>query len=170
MRQLYLVRHAKAAADRGVDDHDRPLAASGRAAATRVGAQLAQLGVRPSLILCSSSRRTVETLERLRAELAVEPAVSIERELYLASAAALLARVARVDAREPAVLLLGHNPGIADVARALVGTGERSAIARLAAQFPPGACAALRFEVASWRGLSPGVGTLTGFAAPQDLS
>ena len=65
--------------------------------------------------------------------------------------------------------MLAHNPGIGNLARALAGEGDRTAIARLAAQFPPGACASFRFELASWGGLSPGGGRLTEFTIPQDV-
>jgi phosphohistidine phosphatase len=169
MKRLFLLRHAKARADQRVADHDRPLAKNGVEAAARIGAHLARSGAEPSLILCSSSRRAVETLDRIRAALPGEPEVSIERELYLATPSALLARVARVDAREAAVLVLAHNPGIGELARALAGDGDRAGLARLAAQFPPGACASFHFELASWGGLSLGAGRLTGFAIPQDM-
>lgn len=170
MRQLFLVRHARARASPGIDDHERPLEAGGLAAATQIGAHLARRGAVPSLILCSSSRRAVETLDRLRAELPDEPAVQIERRLYMAQASLLLARLAGVADREGAVLLVGHNPGIEDLARGLVGNGDRQAIGRLRAQFPPAACAAFRFELASWRELALGGGHLVEFTTPRDLA
>jgi phosphohistidine phosphatase len=170
MKELFLLRHAKASTDPRVADHDRPLTKSGVEAAARIGAHLARSGADPSLILCSSSRRAVETLDRIRAALPGEPEVTIERELYLAAPSALLARVARVDAREAAVLVLAHNPGIGELARALAGDGDRAGLARLAAQFPPGACASFHFELARWGGLALGAGRLTGFAIPQDMN
>jgi phosphohistidine phosphatase len=76
MKTLYLLRHAKSDwGDPGLDDHDRPLAARGARAAAVVGVHFAQQGYRPSLVLCSSARRTRQTLESLLPHLSGEPEV-----------------------------------------------------------------------------------------------
>jgi phosphohistidine phosphatase len=170
MKELLLLRHAKALAPDGADDYDRPLAPSGLADARRVGAHLASRGFEPSRILCSSAQRAVETLNGLREQLGGRPQLRIERELYLASAPQILSRLARLSERDDTVLVLGHNPGIEDLARALAGAGDRAALRRMAAQFPPAACAALEFDLNGWGDLALGGGRLAAFTTPRDVA
>ena len=132
MRTLLLLRHAKAVpvADGG-DDHDRALAERGHEQAKRMAAHLAAEGHAPALVLCSTSRRTRETLEHVRAHLPENARVEIERRLYLATPGTLLTRIhgAADDADE--LLLIGHNPGLEDLARGLTGAGGKKAMERL---------------------------------------
>ncbi|MBV9338789.1 MAG: histidine phosphatase family protein, partial [Solirubrobacterales bacterium] len=63
-RQLYVLRHAKSSWDDPMlDDHDRPLAPRGRKAAKLIGEHIQKAGIEPDQVLCSSSRRTRETLD-----------------------------------------------------------------------------------------------------------
>jgi phosphohistidine phosphatase len=133
-----------------------------------MGGHLAAHPETPSLILCSSARRAVETLEQLLPLLPESPRVRTERELYLASDAKLLSELSRVDDREYRVLLLAHNPGLQELACSLAGAGDASLIRRLERNFPSAACAALRFA-GSWRELRAGAARLTGFSTPEDL-
>jgi phosphohistidine phosphatase len=167
MRHVYLLRHAKSSwKARGVPDHDRPLAPRGRRASKAMARHLLEQGIEPELVLCSTARRARETLERL------EPAVGasvvrFERELYGASAEALLDRLRRVEDAVGSVLLIGHNPGTQmlalDLARSTAGSRE------LEAKFPTAALATLEFPGRSWRELAPGTAELTAFVRPRDL-
>ena len=163
IRRLLLVRHAHAAA--GPDDHERPLDARGRREAAWLADVVAELAEPPSLALCSTARRTRETLEVLRAGLRPAPRVALVDGLYSATARQLLERV-RAEEDEPGVLLVGHNPAIGELASALAGRGEAEALARLREKFPPGALAVLAFSAARWSELEPGAGRLEGFAVP----
>jgi phosphohistidine phosphatase len=162
-RRLVLVRHAHAAA--GPDDHERPLDARGRREAAWLAEVVSRLAEPPSLALCSTARRTRETLEALRAGLQPPPRVSLEHELYGASAEQLLERI-RAEDDEPGVLVVGHNPAIGELASALAGRGKADALARLREKFPPGALAVLAFAARDWSGLRPGAGRLEEFAVP----
>ena len=89
--RLLLLRHAKSSwDDAGLADHDRPLAKRGRRAAERVGAYLRTSDLLPDLVLCSSARRTQETLELLALG---DREVRIEEGLYGAVEHELLDRV-----------------------------------------------------------------------------
>ena len=169
MKTLYLLRHAKSDwGDPSLDDCDRPLAARGERAAAVMGVHFAQQGYHPSLVLCSSARRTRQTLESLLPHLPGDPEVLFEEGIYLASRGQLLARVQEIDDGQPRVLLIGHNPGIADLARNLAGSGERDALRRLA-RFPTAASAVCEFDLERWRDLAPESGRLVAYAAPKDL-
>jgi phosphohistidine phosphatase len=170
MKTLYLLRHAKSDwGDPGLDDHDRPLAGRGERAAAVVGVHFAQQDYQPSLVLCSSARRTRQTLESIIAHLPGDPELVVEERIYLASGARLLTRVQEIDDSQSQVLLIGHNPGIADLARTLAGRGERASLRRLAARFPTAASAACEFDLEHWRDLAPGSGRLLAYATPKDL-
>jgi len=169
-RRLLLLRHAKS--DWGEppeDDHERPLARRGRQAARRVGEELARLRIEPEQILCSSARRTRETLELVRPHLPETAAFSVDSRLYLASPEALLARIADVDDRVRTLLVVGHNPGLAELATRLAAGGDEQALARLRRKFPTGALADLRIEAARWRDLARLRGTLAAFVCPREL-
>lgn len=170
MKTLYLLRHAKSDwGSPGLDDHDRPLAARGERAAAVVGVHFAQQQYQPSLVLCSSARRTRQTLEALLPHLPGSPELVVEERIYLASSGQLLARLQEVDDGQTGVLLIGHNPGIAELAQALPGSGERASSRRLAARFPTGATAVSEFDLERWRDLAPGSGRLLSYATPKDL-
>ena len=170
MKTLYLLRHAKSDwGNPGLDDHDRPLAARGERAAAVMGVHFAQQQYQPSLVLCSSALRTRQTLEALLPHLPGQPELMVEEGIYLASCGRLLARVQELDDSQSGVLLIGHNPGIAELAQTLAGSGERASLRHLAARFPTAASAVCEFDLERWRDLSPGSGRLLSYATPKDL-
>ena len=170
MKNLYLLRHAKSDwGSPGLDDHDRPLAARGERAAAVMGVHFAQQQYQPSLVLCSSALRTRQTLEFLLPHLPGPPEPVVEERLYLASSGQLLARLQEVDDGQSGVLLIGHNPGIAELAHALPEKGERGSLRRLASRFPTAAAAVCEFDLERWRDLAPRSGRLLSYATPKDL-
>jgi phosphohistidine phosphatase len=131
-----------------------------------MGAHLVTEGLVPDLVLCSSARRTRETFERLGLG-AVE--IAFEDELYGAPGDALLARVRSVPEPVEDVLLIGHNPGVQDLAMALAGPDLGEGAVRLREKFPTGALAV--FEVqGSWSEFAPGRARLASFLVPRELT
>lgn len=168
MKTLLLLRHAKSSWNEpGQSDHERALTARGRRAAELVGVYLAQRGDPPSLVLCSTARRTLDTLEPLRQRLGV-PYEAV-RELYLAEPDTLLARLAQVDDREHGVLVIGHNPGLHELALLLARHGDAEARARLREGFPTAALAVLELAIERWDEIRAGCGTLVELRVPRDL-
>lgn len=166
-RRLLLLRHAKSGwDDPALSDHDRPLSARGRAAAPRIGAHMERAGYAPSLVLCSSSRRTQETFERLRPALPAAPALEVVPELYLASPGTLLSCIEAVVDTEAAVLVIAHNPGIAELASALSRRGPPALRRRLRHKYPTGALAVFDSSAPTWQGADY---ELVDFACPRDL-
>jgi phosphohistidine phosphatase len=161
--RLYLLRHAKSSwNEHGLADHDRPLAPRGRRAAKAIGRHLSDHGIEPELVLCSSAKRARETLERTRLTRA-----QIEPELYGAGAGALLARLHEVPRRVASVMLIGHNPGIQQLALRLARPGPE--LQPLEQKFPTAALATLALPRPDWRTLEPGTAELIGFVRPRDL-
>jgi phosphohistidine phosphatase len=158
---LLLLRHAKSSwDDPALADHDRPLAARGREAAKRIGARLRSDQTAVSLVLCSSARRARETLDLV----APPGRIEIEDELYAASADELLERLRQVPDDVPAVMLVGHNPAMHELA--VVLTPE--AAWRGVDKFPTGALATLAFT-GSWASLAPRRTELVTFLKPREL-
>ena len=169
-REFVLYRHAKAGMGRaGGSDHDRPLTGRGRRAAVAIAGALAARGAAPDLILCSTALRTRETLEPLLARLKPAPPVSMEPGLYLASAGALLARLRQLPADVHRVVLIGHNDGMAELARELATAGDPAAIAAMRTKYPTGAAACLRVTLDDWLQLGHVGAELLAFLRPRDL-
>ena len=167
---LYLLRHAKSSwLEAGLADRDRPLAPRGRKAARRIAGHLAAAEVPPALVLCSSAVRTRQTLDAILPALEGEPEVRVEDALYGAPAGSLLARLRTVPADVPSVLLIGHNPGIGDLATALAGEGDGAALRRLHEGYPTGALATLAIAEGAWAELADGGAELTDYVVPREL-
>jgi phosphohistidine phosphatase len=167
---LLLLRHAKSSwADPALADHDRPLAPRGTRAAERIAGHLRSEGIRPALLLCSSARRARDTLEALRPALGESPDVRIDEGLYGADATEILERLRTVDPDVASVLVVGHNPGLHDLAVGLAGDGDESALAQLRTKFPTGAMATLDLGASSWAQLAPGQAYLARVVLPRQL-
>jgi phosphohistidine phosphatase len=163
VRRLLLLRHAKSSWDEpGLDDHDRPLAPRGRKAGKRVAKELRRREIEVDLVLCSSAVRAQQTYELVAPALG-EAEIAIEPELYGASSARLLARLRALDDRTGSALLIGHNPGLQDLAVRLC-----PAATRIAEHFPTGALAVLEVD-GSWADLGPASVALESYVVPREL-
>ncbi len=120
----------------------------------------------PQLVLCSDARRARETLEGVLSGLGA-PEVRFEEGLYAASAQALLERMRSLPAGVDEAMLVGHNPGLADVLLLLAEPAELRERAR--AKVPTGALATLEAELASWSELEPGCARLVAFVVPREI-
>jgi phosphohistidine phosphatase len=163
VKRLYLLRHAKSSwSDPSLADEERPLAPRGRRAAKKLAKELRRRQIRPTLVLCSSSRRTQETLELIGPALG-DPAVEVEQGLYGAGSDGLLARLRAVSDSVGSVLVIGHNPGLQDLALRLAPGSQ------LRKKFPTGALAAFELDAESWSGLSKTEARLAAFVVPREL-
>jgi phosphohistidine phosphatase len=168
MKTLFLLRHAKSDREAGVEDFDRPLARRGREAAARMGAHMRTHDLRPDLILCSSAARASQTAALVLTELGSVP-IEHRRSLYLASAAGLLREARQTEDAVGSLMLVGHDPGMHNLAIALAGDGDADVLASLRAKLPTGALVHLAFDESSWRDVAEGEGLLKGFIRPRDL-
>lgn len=168
MHELHLLRHAKARAKSDLGDHERTLSRRGREAARRVGEHLpAAVGVL-NLALSSSAARTRETLDLVLAGFAVRPRLLIEDELYLADRDRLIARLSRLDEAATSVLLVGHDPGLHELAIALADPVSPRAAALAAGKFPTGARASFRID-SPWSALGLSRHQLADYVTPGSL-
>jgi phosphohistidine phosphatase len=168
MKTLLLLRHAKSSRDNPrLDDFDRPLAKRGREAAPEIGQFLRHAKLFPDLVLCSTARRTQETAELALAELGRDATVRMLDALYLAAPEQILKAIHGADAKTKTLLVIGHNPGMAQLANHLVAGGDNAAIRHLREKYPTAALAVFEADVDSWSKLNHG--NLTQFVTPKDL-
>ena len=145
---LMLLRHAKSSWDYPVADHDRPLSDRGRRDARAAGRLLAQRGWVPDLVLCSTAVRARQTWERALGGGAVARSLEHTRRVYAASAEQLLSLVSDVDPAVRVLLLVGHAPGLPDLADRLGRRPEpRPVWKRMDAKYPTAGLAVLAFPV-----------------------
>lgn len=164
-----LFRHAKSSwATAGQDDHDRPLNARGRRGAGLMAGWMLTQGWRPDLVLCSSAARTRETLAIMMQTLPVAATLT-EPSLYLASAERLQRRVMQVEDRHARVMIVAHNPGIEDLARALDRGGAADATGPHA-KYPTAAAAWFRCDAETWRSFFTADPRLVAFMTPAGLA
>ncbi|MDT8441912.1 MAG: histidine phosphatase family protein [Desulfuromonadales bacterium] len=164
MKQLILLRHAKSSwKDPTLDDFDRPLNKRGEAAAPVMGRRLAARRLRPEQIVCSPARRTRMTAERVAAALGV-PATAIEDrpELYAADLATLLACLRRLDDTWSTILLVGHNPGLTELANTLAPCRIDNIVTC--------GVVALGLPLTRWAELTPGCGRLLFYDDPKRIA
>src|SRR4051812_22296604 len=121
-RQLLLLRHAKSSWDNpALADFDRPLGPRGLKAAPLMGRELARRDWLPGLALVSPALRTRETWRLVSTELPARVAVDVAEPLFEATATDILAEVRQAITTVGCLLVLGHNPGLEDLARQLAG-------------------------------------------------
>ncbi len=174
--RLLLLRHAKSDWTNGgaIDDHARGLAPRGRKAAAAMARYLRTSGLEPDIVLCSTSVRTRETLKLIRPAFRNNPRIRFLRSLYLAEWKGLLTAIRKTPVGTGTVLLVGHNPGMEELALALARPPRtedgRRHVRRLRKKFPTAALAVLDFDGTAWAGILPQRGRLSAFVRPKDLS
>ncbi len=170
MRQLLLLRHAKSSwDDASLADHARPLNARGEAAAAAMRGAMRDLGLAPDIVLVSTARRALQTMELLE-PWDETPLVEPSDALYLASAVQLLGVLRGIAETARSVLLIGHNPGLHELAIMLAGTNapRSGPMQRLISAYPTAALA--EFSVpGAWPQLGKGGARLVRFLAPREL-
>ena len=170
MRQLLILRHAKSApSEAGLPDRERPLNDAGRRAAAAMRRAMRELGLAPDLVLVSSAKRTLETLDALE-PWDDTPLVEPMDELYLATAGRLLCALRGVAETVRGVLLIGHNPGLHELVTTLADPRavHGDALERAREGFPTMALA--EFSIAGpWSRLGAGGGRLTRLLTPRLL-
>lgn len=169
MKTLILLRHSKALAESGTGDHARGLSQRGLAEALRAGQAIGQAIV-PDFALVSDSRRTRETFDRVVQAAGRDIPHRFEPALYGADTSTIMALIADAPAERASLLVVGHNPGVGELARALAVAGERKLRKGLADGFPTSAFALIRLKGTEWARAAEG-GTLEQFvtvASPDD--
>jgi phosphohistidine phosphatase len=169
-KRLILLRHAKSAWPDGVDDINRPLADRGRRAAPLMGAYLAKRRLAPEVVLVSPARRTQDTWSLIRKLLPGVVGARTDDRIYEASADTMLAVLRETDASVSSLMIIGHNPGLEDLARLLLASRDGEHAERLLEKYPTAGLAVFDFDAADWAAIQPGKGRLKTFVTPKSLA
>jgi phosphohistidine phosphatase len=171
MRRLLLLRHAKAErSPPGGGDHERVLAPRGRADTKTLGAYLARHAFIPDRALVSTAARTRETWTLLAAAMGKTPPASFDERVYDSSPETILGAIKEAGPDTGTLLVIGHNPGLQELAAMLVASGDVEARERLGREFPTSALVVISFAVESWNGVHPRGGRLQHFLTPEWLA
>jgi phosphohistidine phosphatase len=158
--ELYLIRHG-IAADRGEawpDDAKRPLTQKGSARLRRTADALDALGVAFDQIVTSPLVRCRQTADVLAERLGAKASIAVSDALAPGGTTAQAIEELGKHARRKRIAIVGHEPGIGELAAKLVG-------ARSALEFKKGAVC--RIDVETLPPARPG--HLRWFATPKLL-
>ncbi len=165
MKRLILTRHAKSAWDDPLTpDHDRPLNDRGKAAAADLGQWLASRGYVPDKVLCSDATRTRATYSGIAPALPATTVLEVKPALYHAGPDVMLAVLQ--NAKADCVMMIGHNPGIAEFAERLVANKPSNPEFD---RYPTGATLVADFVIDSWTDLTWGKGVVDDFIVPREI-
>jgi phosphohistidine phosphatase len=168
MRRLLLLRHAKTErAEPGERDRDRKLTQRGRADAPVIGAYMARHGLVPDLVLVSPVTRAEETWALLATALAKPPPrVTKDERIYNAGPDTLIG-IIRETRNAHALLVVGHNPGLHDLAVGLIASGDVEARERVSEKLPTSGLVVIDLPFDDWSRLRPQAGRIERFVSPR---
>ena len=172
MRRLLLLRHAKTEIDApSGKDFDRQLDPRGLTDAAAMGAWLNRHPPLPDLVCVSTAARARQTWDLVAAELTdAQPVVAHLDELYGAGPAELLAVIRAAAVEDPALLMIvGHNPGLHELALGLIGIDDASGRKAIAGNLPTGSIVVIDFEIEDWNDVAFRAGKLVQFVSPKLL-
>ena len=135
-----------------------------------MGRYFRDAGLRPDLALVSPAKRAKETFRGLERGAGVTFTVDFVGKLYSADLRTLEEVVAEAPGDAKFLLLVGHNPGLAELAHVLAGHGSKAELARMRGNFPAPALAVIDFDVDVWQKARRGVGQLEHFVTRHALA
>lgn len=170
VKHLLLLRHGKSGwDDPSMRDFDRPLTPRGERASRAMGKLLRKLAGELQTVIVSPARRTVDTLAQVEAGYGAALRATTDERVYMASAATLLDVIHEFDPQTATAMIIGHNPGLEDLALDLAATGENGLRETLYAKFPTAALAVITLNNVDWESAGKNSGHLTHFIRPRDV-
>ena len=174
MRRLLLLRHAKTENDAPSGrDQDRRLDNRGRRDAAEIGGWIGRHPPFPGMVLVSHAIRAHQTWEvawEAMRDLVPEPQVELMPDLYGADPSQLLQIIRDASVADPKTLMLvGHNPGMHELALALAGSDDAAGRKALADNLPTSGLAVFDFEIDDWTDVAFRRGRLVLFVSPKLL-
>lgn len=167
--RLILLRHAKSAWPDGIADKKRPLSERGRKAAPAMGRYMEQEGLVPELVLVSTAERTQQTWLLVKQEFSRAPEARNLDAIYEAPSETLLSALRQVEAGRRCIAMIGHNPGMEDLAALLTGDGDAAARQAMAEKYPTAGLAVIDFDCSGWQEIGAATGRLERFVTPRSL-
>jgi phosphohistidine phosphatase len=161
MRTLYLLRHAKSSwKNDELADFERPLAGRGRKASETIGRFLKEKEITFDLVLCSPAVRARETTDLVLRSAKLRADVRYDERIYEATPGRLIDVISQIENEYKAVVLVGHNPGMAELLQVVTGQTE---------EFPTATLAKIVFKNSKWTEVATRKGTLEWVVRPRGL-
>lgn len=162
MRTLFILRHGEATPSQGVADRDRELTPAGLRAMQDLAAIIDSMENAPTIALCSPTMRTRQTYRAAAAGIPVQ----IYEDMYDATIERLMRFVHGIDDSHKSALLVGHNPGVHQLAAALSRAGDDKLRQSLATEFRPGTLAVVRARTLQWANFTPDLSEIIDLRVP----
>jgi len=170
MRRLLLFRHAKAErSEPGMEDRARRLVERGRKDAASIGAYMATHALTPDQVMTSPAARTQETWKFAAAAFKPAPTGAAVERLYDATPHQILDVIKQAPAGAQTLLIVGHNPGLHELAVMLVASGDIETREQMREKLPTSGLLIIDFAFDSWAKLHPQSGRLERFITPKSL-
>lgn len=170
MRRLYLFRHAKAESNEpGMEDRARTLVERGRKDAGKIGAYMATHALTPDRVVLSPAARTQETWKFMSAAMRPAPGAMTLEAIYDATPNDVLGAIMDTPASVHALMVVGHNPSLHELALMLIASGDIDARERLREKLPTAGLVIIDFAFDDWSKLHPQSGRLERFVTPKSL-
>lgn len=170
MRRLLLLRHSKAErSEPGTKDLSRVLIDRGRKDAAKIGIYMAAHALVPDRVILSPAARVQETWKYAAAALHPAPAAMTAERIYDATPHSILAVIKDTPASAHTLMVIGHNPGLHELALMLIAAGDVDARERLREKLPTSGLIIIDFAFDNWNKLHPQSGRLERFVSPKSL-
>ncbi|HEX5211997.1 MAG TPA: histidine phosphatase family protein [Pseudolabrys sp.] len=170
MRRLLLLRHAKAErSEPGTKDFARVLIDRGRKDAAKIGAYMAAHALIPDRVVLSPAARTQETWKYAAAAFQPAPAAMSAERIYDATPHTIFGAIKDTPASVHTLMMVGHNPGLHELALMLIASGDIDARERLREKLPTSGLVIVDFAFDNWGKLHPQSGRLERFVSPKTL-
>jgi phosphohistidine phosphatase len=170
MKTLTLLRHAKSSwHDHVPRDFDRPLNKRGRKAARTIGREMRDQGLAFDAVIASPAVRVIETLDDVAEGYGHGLDPSYDKRVYLASPSTLLDVIHEVGDETGTLLIVGHNPGLEQLALLLTSETANGLRSEVEVKYPTATIAEIRLPVTRWSEVARGMGTIARFIRPRDL-
>jgi phosphohistidine phosphatase len=170
VKRLTILRHAKSSWEhQRLEDLNRPLNERGWTMARRMGCELEKRGMKFDLVIASPAARVRETIDGLREKLNLNVEIRFDPRIYAASEEMLLEIVHEVHETVHAPLIVGHNPGLQQLAVGLTSKDRDGLRDRVKHKFPTAALAAIELPAHRWAEVKPGSGEIAELILPKEL-
>jgi phosphohistidine phosphatase len=161
MKTLFILRHAKSNWDNAdLSDFDRPLNERGLKAAPFMGGVMKKNQFLPDLILSSPAKRAEQTAYLVKEAAGIASEIKFDERIYEASPARLLEVIGEQNENSDSILLVGHNPGLEGLLRALTGKMQ---------PMPTAALAVIDLQADKWSEINSSTGNLRILIRPKEV-
>lgn len=167
-RRLAIVRHAKSDWSHDVADRRRPLAPRGERDAPLMGRWIGRVLAPLGAVVVSPAQRTQQTWALMAPHVGTVRSASTDPRVYEAWGEDLVSVINELPESAMTAVLVGHEPGVSELALTLSNHHNQKLRRRIVEKFPTCSLALLESAV-PWADFHPGCADLVEFVTPKDF-